>query len=154
MCLKDDGLDPSYYVSVPGMFNDLLYKNSRAELKLMTNIDQYLMVENSIHRDMTIISYYYAKANNKKCSNYDSSKPKSWIMYEDMNTLYLDTMSQYMSIEILDKVDLEKILDIQSIVPDTEIGYMSEVDIKVPIHFHDFFANYLLALEKQIVSEN
>ncbi|CAG8764398.1 6760_t:CDS:1, partial [Racocetra persica] len=77
MCLKDIGLDPSYYVSVPGMFNDSLYKSSGVELKLMTDMDEYLIVENGIHGGMTMASYQYAKANNPQCPDYESSKPKS-----------------------------------------------------------------------------
>ncbi|CAI2198080.1 19333_t:CDS:2, partial [Funneliformis geosporum] len=94
MCLQDDGLDPSHYVSASGMFNDSLYKSSGAELKLMTDMDDYLTVEN------------------------------------------------------------EEVPDIQSITPDAEIGYTLEVDLEVPVHLHDFFADYPLAPEKQIVPEN
>ncbi|PKK59391.1 hypothetical protein RhiirC2_719843 [Rhizophagus irregularis] len=88
MCLQDDGLDPSHYVSAPGMFNDSLYKSSGVELKLMTDMDEYLMVENGIRGGMTMASHRYAKANNPKCPDYDPSKPTSWTLYEDMNALY------------------------------------------------------------------
>ncbi|CAG8832111.1 13463_t:CDS:2, partial [Gigaspora margarita] len=40
------------------------------------------------------------------------------------------------------------------IAPDAEIGYMPEVDLEVPIHLQDFFADYPLAPEKQIVPKN
>ncbi|CAI2192200.1 8677_t:CDS:2, partial [Funneliformis geosporum] len=146
ICLKDDGLDPSHYVSAPGMFNDSLYKSSRAELKLMTNMNEYLTVENGIHEGMTVTSHRYAKANN--------SKPNSWIMYEDMNALYSGAMTQYMPTEILGKVASEKIPDIKSIASNAEIGYILEVDLEVPVHLHDFFADYSLAPEKQIVPED
>ncbi len=75
-------------------------------------------------------------------------------MYEDMNALYSGTITQYMPIEILGKVSLEEVSDIQSIAPDAEIGYMPKVDLEVLIHLHDFFADYSLVSEKQIVSEN
>ncbi|CAG8754662.1 2294_t:CDS:2, partial [Cetraspora pellucida] len=101
-----------------------------------------------------MVSYRYAKANNPKCSEYDPSKPKSWIMYEDMNALYSGAMTQYMPTEILEKVGPEDIPDIQSIAPDADIGYMLEIDLEAPIHLHDFFADYPLAPEKQIVPEN
>jgi hypothetical protein len=39
-------------------------------------------------------------------------------------------------------------------VPDAEISYLLEVDLEVPVHLYNFFADYPLALEKQIVSEN
>ncbi|CAG8624391.1 15204_t:CDS:1 [Funneliformis mosseae] len=154
MCLQDDGLNPSHYVSAPGMFNDFLYKSSGAELKLITNIDKYLMVENSIREGMIMTSHQYAKANNSQCSDYKFSKPNSWIMYEDMNALYSDAMTQYMPTKILSKVALEKIPDIQSIVPDAKIGYILEVDLEVSVHMHDFFADYPLVPEKQIVPED
>ncbi|CAG8585501.1 17933_t:CDS:2 [Acaulospora morrowiae] len=38
----DDGLDPSHYVSAPGMFNDSLYKSSGVKIKLMSDMDEYL----------------------------------------------------------------------------------------------------------------
>ena len=77
MCLQDDGLDSSHYVSAPEMFNDSLYKSSGAELKLMTDMDEYLMVENGIREGMTMVSHRYAKSNNSQCSDYDPSKLKS-----------------------------------------------------------------------------
>ena len=61
MCLQDDGLDPSHYVSAPGMFNDSLCKSSGAEL--MMDIDEYLMVKKGIRGGMIMASHRYAKAN-------------------------------------------------------------------------------------------
>ncbi|CAG8783534.1 36623_t:CDS:2, partial [Racocetra persica] len=40
------------------------------------------------------------------------------------------------------------------IVPDTEIGYIFEVDLEAPVYLYDYFADYPLAPEKQIISEN
>ncbi|CAG8594080.1 2822_t:CDS:2 [Funneliformis mosseae] len=91
MCLNDDDLNPSCYIFASGMFNDFLYKSSEAELKLITDIDEYLIVEKSISRDMTIASYCYAKANNPKY-----------------------VMTQYMPIKILRKVSPEQVLNIQT----------------------------------------
>ncbi|CAB4433250.1 unnamed protein product [Rhizophagus irregularis] len=74
---------------------------------------------------MTMASQRYAKANNLKCPDYDSSKPTTWTLYEDMNALYSDV----------------------------EIGYTLKVDLEAPVHLHDFFADYPLTPEKQIVPE-
>ncbi|GBB90497.1 hypothetical protein RclHR1_17490003 [Rhizophagus clarus] len=154
MCLQDNGLDPSHYVFASGMFNDSLYKSSGAELKLMTDMNEYLTVEKEIRGGMTMACHRYANTNNLKCSDYDSSKLKSWIMYEDMNALYSGAMTQYMPTKILGKVDLEEVPDIQSIAPDADIGYILEVDLEVPVHLHNYFADYPLAPKKQIVPEN
>ncbi|CAB4484717.1 unnamed protein product [Rhizophagus irregularis] len=154
MCLKNDGLDLFHYISAPRMFNDSLYKNSGTELKLMTNMDEYLTVENGIREGMIMTSHRYAKANNPQCSDYEFSKLNSWIMYKDMNALYSGAMTQYMLTEILDKVSPEKVPDIQSIAPDADIDYTLEVDLEVPVHLHNYFADYPLAPEKQIVLED
>jgi hypothetical protein len=74
ICLKDDGLDLSYYVSMPRMFNNLPYK--QVKLKLMIYMDKYLIVENGICKEITIANYQYAKANNPQYSDYNSSKLK------------------------------------------------------------------------------
>ncbi|CAG8650836.1 4924_t:CDS:2, partial [Funneliformis mosseae] len=107
----DDGLDPSHYVSASGMFNDLLYKSSEVELKLMINKDKNLIVKKSIREGMTIA-------------------------------------------KILEKVDSEEIQYIQSIASNAKIGYTFEVDLEVPVYLHNYFADYPLASEKQIVSED
>src|SRR4051794_26897059 len=75
-------------------------------------------------------------------------------MYENMNVLYSGVMTQYMPTEILGKVGPEEVPDIQSIAPDAEISYMLKIDLEAPVHLHDFFADYPLASEKQLVSEN
>src|SRR6185437_7951649 len=59
-----------------------------------------------------------------------------------------------MPTEILGKVSPEEVPDIQSIAPDAEIGYMLELDLEAPVHLHNYFANYPLAPEKQIIPED
>ncbi|CAG8685617.1 5437_t:CDS:2 [Funneliformis mosseae] len=127
MCLKNDGLDSSYYVSASEMFNDPLYKSSKAELKLMTNMDKYLTVENNIREGMIMTSYRYAKVNNLQYSDYEFSKLNFWIMFKDMNALYLAS--------------------------DAKIDYTLEVNLKILVYLYDYFADYSLAPEKQIVPE-
>ncbi|CAG8830166.1 32968_t:CDS:2, partial [Racocetra persica] len=121
---------------------------------LMTDIDEYLIIKNGICGGMTMVCHRYVKANNPQCPDYEPSKPKSWALYEDMNALYSGAMTQYIPTEILDKVSPEEIPNIQSIAPDAEIVYILEVDLEALVHLHDYFADYPLAPEKQIVSEN
>ncbi|CAG8448408.1 1729_t:CDS:10 [Cetraspora pellucida] len=128
-------------------------ENTRV-LPAKRDMDEYLIVENRIYEEITMACYRYAKANNLQCPNYEFSKLKFWILYEDMNNLYSDAMIQYMPTEILSKVSLEEVPDIQNIAPDTEIGYTLEVDLEALMHLHDYFADYPLVSEKQIISEN
>ncbi len=92
ICLQDDSLDPSYYVLAFEIFNNLLYKSSRTKLKLITNINKYLIVKNSIYKKIIMISYWYIKTNNLKYLNYNSSKLKIYIIYENINAIYLNTI--------------------------------------------------------------
>ena len=101
-----------------------------------------------------MVSHRYAKSNNLQCPVYDPSKPKSWILHEDMNALYSGAMTQYMPTEILGKVSSEEVLDIQNIVPDAEIGYILELDLEAPVYLHDYFTDYPLTSEKQIIPED
>jgi len=154
MCLKDDGLDPSHYVSAPGMFNDSLYKSTGVKIKLMTDLDHYNFVEHGIRGGMCMAPHRYAKANNPKCPDYDDSKPNTWILYEDMNALYSGAMTKPLPTEILEKVGPEEIPELQSIRENADIGFMLEVDLDVPRHLHDFFADYPLAPEKDVIPES
>ncbi|CAI2198534.1 18509_t:CDS:2, partial [Funneliformis geosporum] len=101
MCLKDDSLDPSHYVSASEMFNDFLYKSSKAELKLIINMNENDNGKSSIYQK-----------NNSQYPDHESSKPNFWIMYEDMNALYSGAMTQYIPTEILGKVNPEEVPDI------------------------------------------
>ncbi|CAI2192608.1 13620_t:CDS:2, partial [Funneliformis geosporum] len=74
--------------------------------------------------------------------------------YNEATECWVCAMTQYMPTEILGKVASEKIPDIKSIASNAEIGYILEVDLEVPVHLHDFFADYSLAPEKQIVPED
>ncbi|CAG8729069.1 31139_t:CDS:2, partial [Racocetra persica] len=55
---------------------------------------------------------------------------------------------------LMDSFKALKVPNIQSIAPDAEIGYILEVDLEAPVHLHDYFADYSLASEKQIIPEN
>ncbi|CAI2189598.1 14901_t:CDS:1, partial [Funneliformis geosporum] len=57
-------------------------------------------------------------------------------------------MTQNMPIEILGKISSENVPNIQSILPDAKMDYMLEVDLEVPVHLYDFFADFPLASEK------
>ncbi|CAG8689879.1 17153_t:CDS:1, partial [Cetraspora pellucida] len=63
-------------------------------------------------------------------------------------------MIQYMFTEILEKIDLKEVLDIQNIVSDAKISYIIKVNLEVLIHLYNFFADYLLVLEKQSIPKN
>ncbi|KAF0703980.1 Uncharacterized protein FWK35_00030364 [Aphis craccivora] len=78
----------------------------------------------------------YAKAKNEKTPDYDDTKDKSWIIYQDCNNLYGWAMSQYMPYGGFNWV--EPILNGLDDLNDTSpIGRVYEVDVSYPRHLHD-----------------
>ena len=45
MCLNEHGLDPTHFLSAPGLAWQAYLKKTAIELELLTNIDMLLMVE-------------------------------------------------------------------------------------------------------------
>ena len=63
-CMQNYGLDPVYYYTSPGLAWDAALKMTCVNLELITDIDQYKFIENSIRGGVSMISTRYAKANN------------------------------------------------------------------------------------------
>ena len=78
VCYNLYKLDVSYYYTSPGLSWDAFLKytdeyymktyNKHFEIELLTDIDMYLFVENSIRGGLSQISKRYAQANNKYMS--------------------------------------------------------------------------------------
>ena len=88
------GLDPAHYFSSPGMPWDAVLKMTKAELELITNIVIHNFFKKGKLGGISMVSKRNAKTNNPLCPDYDSSKPTTYITYEDANNLYGNAMSQ------------------------------------------------------------
>jgi len=88
MSMQHYGLDPAHYFSAEGMSWDALRKMTKVEVELLTDIDMHLFMEKGLRGGVCMASKRFAKANNPQCSEYDITKPNSWIMYLDANNLY------------------------------------------------------------------
>ena len=82
------GLYSAHYFSTPGISLNALLKMTKIALELFSDIIIYLIIQIVLHYEMCIVSKRYTKASNPQCSDYDSSKPNSWIIYLDANNLY------------------------------------------------------------------
>lgn len=58
------------------------------QLEMMTDIDMFQFIEKRMRGGILYIANGYGEANNKYMSNYDSSRPSTYIMYLDGNNLY------------------------------------------------------------------
>ncbi|XP_050064936.1 uncharacterized protein LOC126553866 [Aphis gossypii] len=113
-----------------------MLKYTRVKLELLTEYNMLLMIEKGIRGGLTQASMRYAKANNEKTLDYDPTKSKSWLIYQDCNNLYGWAMSQHMPYGGFKWVEpkLEGLNDLNDTSP---IGRIYEVDITYPKELHD-----------------
>jgi len=78
----------------------------------------------------------YAKANNEKIQDYDPTKSKSWIVYQECNNLYGWAISQHMPYGDFKWVE-SKLDELDSLSPTSDIGRVYEVDMLFPNELHD-----------------
>ena len=88
MYLDKYELDPTYFVSAPGLAWQACLKKTGVKLELLTDIDMLLMVEKGTRGGICQATHRYAKANNKYMKNYDKNIESSYIEYLDANNLY------------------------------------------------------------------
>ena len=93
-CIEIYGLDPSYFLSAPGLAWQACLKKTEVKLELLTDYQMLLMIEEGIRGGMCQSTHRYAKANNKYMKNYDKSIESSYLMYLDTNNLYGWEMSK------------------------------------------------------------
>lgn len=81
-------------------------------------------------------SMRYAKANNHKVPDYDETKPKSWLVYQDCNNLYGWAMAECMPYGGFKWVEA-KLDGLNDLDDNSPIGRMYEVDVTYPAELHD-----------------
>lgn len=145
-------LDPAYYVTSPGLSWDAMLLYTGVKLDLIDDIEMYEMIERGIRGGLAQCSLRYAKANNKYMSDYDKSKPSSYLIYLDCNNLYGHAMMKKMPVSefrFLSDDEIKKI-DVLSISDDAEFGYILEVDLGYPDSLHSMHSDLPFAPEKHI----
>ncbi|XP_025199346.1 uncharacterized protein LOC112597488 [Melanaphis sacchari] len=136
LCITTYHLDPSFYYTAPGFSFDCMLKYTGQQLELIHDYDILIMFEKGIRGGLTQASMRYAKANNEKTPDYDSTKPKSWLVYQDCNNLYGYAMSQFMPHGGFKWVE-PAIRGLNNLHDKSPIGRIYEVDISYPSVLHD-----------------
>ena len=80
--------------------------------------------------------------------DYDPKKPSKFIMYFDMNNLYVWAMSNYLPYGGFKWLQNGDRFDVNSISEKSPIGYIFEVDLEYPDELHVLHNDYPLAPEK------
>ena len=84
-CIEIYKLDPSHFLSAPGLAWQACLRKTWVKLELLTNIDMLLMVEEGIKEGMCQAVYKDAKANNKYMKNYNRCIKSLYREYLDEN---------------------------------------------------------------------
>lgn len=155
VCISNYGLDPANYWTAPSLSFDAMLKmknkdGKRVELELFTgsNGDMYLFCEKGVRGGMVLASHKYGKANNPHTPDYDTSKPNSYILYLDANSLYPTAMKMKLPYGgfkwATNEWTTEEILALDD---EAKRGYIFEVDLEYPQELHDKHNDYPLAPE-------
>ena len=82
-------LDPTRFLTVPGLAQQAGLKKSKINLDLLTDINMLLVtVEKGIRGRISHSIHRYAKANNKYMKEFDKNKKLSYFQYWDVNDSY------------------------------------------------------------------
>eukprot|EP00102_Acyrthosiphon_pisum_P019360 XP_016656570.1 PREDICTED: uncharacterized protein LOC103308039 [Acyrthosiphon pisum] len=136
VCMKTYNLDATHYFTAPGLSFDAMLKFTGQKLQLLTDYDMLLMFENGIRGGLVQASMRYAKANNIKTPDYDKTKDKSWLIYQDCNNLYGWAMSEYMPYGDFNWAE-SNLNGLSEMSPTSDKGRVYEVDVSYPQHLHD-----------------
>ena len=130
------GLNPSHFLSAPGLAWQACLKKTEVKLGLLTDYHTLLMIEEIIRGGMCQSIHRYAKADNKYMKNYDKNIESSYLMYLGANNLYGWAMSQKLPVNGFKWVnyDLSRFNEdfIKNYSENSDIGYFLEVDLEYP----------------------
>ena len=134
-CIEIQGLNPSYFLSAPGLAWKACLKKTEVKLELLTDYRILLMIEEGIRGGMCQSTHRYAKANNKYMKNYDKNIESSYLTYLDANNLYGWAMSKKLPVNGFKwENDLSRFNEnfIKNYNENSDVGYFLEVDIEYP----------------------
>ncbi|KAL6416777.1 hypothetical protein ACFW04_014854 [Cataglyphis niger] len=140
-CMTSYGLDPAHYYTLPGYTWDAMLKYTGVRFELLTDIDMVMFVERGIRGGLSQCSNRYARANNKYLQSYNPLEPSSYLMYFDVNNLYGWAMCQSLPYEDFRWIEDVSSVDLMSVMPNSPIGYILEVDLAYPSKLHDSHAD-------------
>ena len=140
MCLKIYKLDPTRFLSAPGLAWQAALKKTKVKLDLLTDIDMLIMVEKGIRGGICDSTYRYAKANNKYMKDYDKNKESLYLQYWDVNNLYGWAMFQILPVynfEWIEDTSQFNIDFIKNSNGGSDEGYFLEVDVQYLEKVHE-----------------
>ena len=100
------------------------------------------MVEKGIREGICHSIYRYAKVNNKYMKDYDKNKESSYLIYWDVNNLYVWPMPQKLPVNNFKSIkDISHFNEefIKNYNEESDEGYFLEVDVQYPGKLHQLY---------------
>ena len=156
MCMRSYGLDPAHFLTLPSFAWASMLKQTKVELRLITDNEMEVFVASSIRGGVSTISHRHVVANNPYVEDYNDKEPSTYIAYLDANNLYGWAMSQYLPFDDFTFLPVEYVdcFDYMNVAPDAHTGYILEVDLTYPDHLHDSHNDYPLAPESLLITHD
>ena len=117
--LKNYGLCPSHYLSVPGLSCDAMFKMTKIWLELIPDLDMYIFFEIGTRSGISYISYI----------SYNQKQELKQMIYLDANNIYGYAMSKFLSASELKWIN-PKEFDFNKYTSNSSKGCVLEVDLE------------------------
>ena len=155
---QESNLEVLYYVSAPSFAFDVMLKQTKIQLDLITDYEQYVFIENSVRGGLAQISKRYSESNNPLLKEFDPKLPINWIYYIDCNNLYGKCMTDYLPYGNFSWLTDNEIDEIYKLLQTNDFldyllknptqGYFIEADIEYPSTLHEHHNSYPLCPEQ------
>ena len=129
--LKSYGLCPSHYLSAPALSYDVIFKMTKVELEVISDVDMYLFFEKGMRGGVSCISRRYSKANNKYLKLYNPRQESEHIIYLNTNNFYGYAMSKFFLTSRFEWIDRKK-FDSNKCSSNSLKGCFFKVNIEYP----------------------
>lgn len=151
-------LDGLQYISSPSFSYDCMLRFTEAQIDFIYSQDIFKYLKKAMRGGVSNVPTRFAEANNPMMMNYDDSKPTTYLIYLDCNSLYSSVMTKKLPVRNLkwkynksEEWVKEKIKNYHS---NKKLGYFIECDLEYPIKIHDKTKDLPLAPEHIKITKN
>ena len=144
LCMKYDGLDIAYYMTLPNFVWDAMLKKTNIVFDLVHDQDMHEMIEKGKRGGVCQVLSKYAKENNKHMQDYANNALPSYVPNPDANDLYGLAMSMellYCNLHWCN--DIQPTDDVMKYEGNDVVYWL--VYLHYPKHLHDHQIDYPLA---------
>ena len=148
--LREDGLDPVHFVSLPSMSYTSAFKMTRETIDLIQDAEMYTTFERGIRGGLTFTNKHCVT---RQVGDANAGTQNVILGYIDQNNLYGSSLCRplpHSEFKWLTETELEYFRDVRHLLAledDADYGYLFEVDLDYPSHLHDTTADFPLAPE-------